>query len=162
MENEIQVKVKKSEKVLRVPIYDENDKDSGEYLQFDLEDIQTALDMQECIELHKKNIAYLNNQEIIIDKQQDHAGKKLFSSKQEAKAKAIQEFLKREIKALDLFIGEGKTEVILKVMGRRPYLTMFNDISEMLAPIYPYLEQNYKDYKIEIEKKYTKEEDILE
>lgn len=162
MENDIQIKLKKSDKVIRIPIVDENDKDTGEYLQFDVEDVQTVLNLQECIELHKKNVAYLKNQEVIINKRQDHKGKKLFSSNQEAMAKAVQEFYEREIKAMDLFIGEGKTELILKIMGRRPYISMFNDIQEMLEPIFPVIKKGYEDYKKEIESKYTKEADILE
>ena len=162
MENDIQIKIKKSDKVLRIPIIDENDKDTGEFLQFDVEDIQTALNLQDAIEMHKKNVAYFKNQEVIINKQQDHQGKKVFSSRQESLAKATKEFYKREIEAMDKFIGEGKTEVILKVMGRNPYLSMFNDIEELLEPIFPIIEQKYKDYKKEIETKYSKEVDILE
>lgn len=162
MNNDIQMKIKKSDKILRIPIIDENDKDTGEYLQFDVEDVQTLLNMQECIEQHKKNIAYLKNQEIIIGKREDHEGKKLFTANQEAMAKAIQEFYAREMKAMDLFIGEGKTALILKVMGRNPYISMFNDIEEMLEPIFPVIKQKYEDYKKEIESKLSKEAGILE
>ena len=61
-----------------------------------------------------------------------------------------------------MFIGEGKTETILKVMGRKPYLSMFQDIMEMIEPIFPVIEKAYKDFKVEIEKKYKVEDDILE
>ena len=162
MENDIQIKLKKSDKVIRIPIIDEDDNNTGEFLQFDVEDVQTVLNLQECIEQHKKNMAYLKNQEVIINKKEDHKGKKLFSSNQESMAKAIQEFYAREIKAMDLFIGEGKTELILKLMKRRPYLSMFNDIEELLKPIFPVIQKGYEDYKKEIESKYTKEVDILE
>lgn len=162
MENDIQIKLKKSDKVIRIPIIDEDDNNTGEFLQFDVEDVQTVLNLQECIEQHKKNVSYLKNQELIINKKEDHKGKKLFSSNQEAMAKAIQEFYSREIKAMDLFIGEGKTELILKLMKRRPYLSMFNDIKDLLEPIFPVIQKGYEDYKKEIENKYTKEADILE
>lgn len=162
MENDIQLKIKKSDKVIRIPIIDEDDNDTGECLQFDVEDVQTVLNLQECIEQHKKNVAYLKNQEVIIGKREDHKGKKLFTANQEAMAKAVQEFYAREIKAMDLFIGEGKTELILKIMKRRPYISMFNDIQEMLEPIFPVIKKGYEDYKKEIESKYSKEVDILE
>lgn len=163
MEYDIQsIKPKKTENVIKIEIHDEDDKDTGEFLTFDLEDVSTALNWQECVEAHKRNVAYIKNQQVIISKKQDHKGKKPLSSNEEEFAKSVREFYEREIKALDMFIGEGKTETILKVMGRKPYLSMFQDIMEMIEPIFPVIEKAYKDFKVEIEKKYKVEDDILE
>ena len=164
MENDIQtLQVKRSDSLIRIGLKDENGKDTGEYLQFDVEAINNALNFQECIELHKKNLSTLKNQFIIIDKKQDHKGKKLMSANEEAKMEALESYYKKEMEALDLFIGKGKTQVILNIMGREPYFSMFDDISELLEPVLPVIEKGFKDFKSKIEKKYqVKEENVLE
>ena len=164
MENDIQtLQVKRSDSLIRIGLKDENGKDTGEYLQFDVEAINNALNFQECIELHKKNLSALKNQFIIIDKKQDHKGKKLMSANEEAKMEALESYYKKEMEALDLFIGKGKTQVILNIMGREPYFSMFDDISELLEPVLPVIEKGFKDFKSKIEKKYqVKEENVLE
>ena len=164
MVNEIQdIQIKKSDSLIRIGLKDEKGNDTGEYLQFDVEAISNALNYQECIELHKKNLSALKNQFIIIDKKQDHKGKKLLSANEEAKMEALEDFYKKEMEALDLFIGKGKTQVILKIMGREPYFSMFDEISELLEPVLPVIEKGFQDFKSKIEEKYkAKEENILE
>ena len=67
------------------------------------------------------------------------------------------------MKALDLFIGEGKTQMILDLMGRKPYLTMYDDIGRLIEPILPQLKINVESIKDKIKTKYTnKENDVLE
>lgn len=164
MENDIQtLKIKRSENLLRFGIKDENDNDTGEYLQFDVEDMSAALQYQDCVELHKKNLANFRNQIIIIEKKQDHKGKKLLSANEEAELKALNDFYAKEMEALDLFIGKGKTQAILDIMGRKPYFSMFQDIIEMLEPVMPQIEKGYKDFKNKIKNKYQiKEGNVLE
>lgn len=163
MENDIQLKVKKSENLLKFKLLDEDGNDTGEFLKFDIEDMSNALRFQECIDSHKKNLSYIKNQLLIIEKKEDHTGKKALSSNEEATFKAWEEFYKREIDALDLFLGKGKTRVILKIMDREPYYTMFEDINELVEPIIPVIEKAYKNFKNKIEEKYkSKGENILE
>lgn len=164
MENDIQtLQIKRSESLIRIGLKDENGKDTGEYLQFDVEAINNAINYQECIELHKKNVSALKNQLIIIGKKQDHKGKKLMSANEEAQMRAFEEYYKKEMEALDLFIGKGKTQVILNIMGREPYFSMFDDISELLEPVLPVIEKGFKDFKSKIETKYKEKEDkVLE
>ena len=163
MENDIQLRVKKSESVLKFKLLDEDGNDTGEYLQFDVEDMGSALRLQECLESHKRNASYIKNQLYIINKREDHKGKKLLSANEEAVNRAWNEFFRREMEALDLFIGKGKTQVILNIMGREPYMSMFEDITELIDPIIPVLEKAYSDFKNKIEEKYKdKGENILE
>lgn len=163
MANDIrELKVKTNENLLKFKLIDEEGNDTGEYLTFDLEDMNCALRYQDCIEQHRKNAEYIKNQQVIISKQEDHKGKKLLSSNEEKMQKALVEYYNREIKALDLFLGEGKTKVILKIMGREPYLSMFEDISEMLEPVIPELEKSYENIKKKIVGKYKDESNILE
>ena len=75
--------------ILRLGIRTVDGEDTGNYLEFDLEDIELPLKYQELIEEDKKNRQHLKNQMTIIDKRQDVKGKKLMSKNEEDKIKAI-------------------------------------------------------------------------
>lgn len=154
----------KRENVLKLKLKNEMGEDTGEYLEFDLEDIELPLRYQQALEEHKKNYNSLKNQLLIISKKEDHTGKKFLSSNQEASIKALSEFYKKEIKIMDLFLGEGKTQMILdKVMRRKPYLTMFNDIMESIEEVSDLFNLGYSSIEEKIKQKYSKKEDnILE
>lgn len=154
----------KRENVLKLKLKNEMGEDTGEYLEFDLEDIELPLRYQQALEEHKKNYNSLKNQLLIISKKEDHTGKKFLSSNQEASLIALSEFYKKEIKIMDLFLGEGKTQMILdKVMRRKPYLTMFNDIMESIEEVSDLFNVGYSSIEEKIKQKYSKKEDnILE
>ena len=154
----------KRENVLKLKLKNEMGEDTGEYLEFDLEDIELPLRYQQALEEHKKNYNSLKNQLLIISKKEDHTGKKFLSSNQEASLIALSEFYKKEIKIMDLFLGEGKTEMILeKVMRRKPYLTMFNDIMESIEEVSDLFNEGYNSIEDKIKEKYSKVEDnVLE
>lgn len=149
------IKLKKSN-VLKIGIQTEDGVDTGEHLEFDLEDIELPIKLQQCLEEHKKNEQFIRSQYIIIDKKQDRKGKKLYSANEEAKIKAMQEFYKREMACLDLFLGEGGTRKLLN--GRSPYYTMFDDINEYLEPILPLLTEKATSIEDKIKAKYGKKE----
>ena len=154
----------KRENVLKLKLKNEIGEDTGEYLEFDLEDIELPLRYQQALEEHKKNYNSLKNQLLIISKKEDHTGKKFLSSNQEASLIALSEFYKKEIKILDLILGEGKTQMILdKVMRRKPYLTMFNDIMESIEEVSDLFNVGYSSIEEKIKQKYSKKEDnVLE
>ena len=154
----------KRENVLKLKLKNEMGEDTGEYLEFDLEDIELPLRYQQALEEHKKNYNSLKNQLLIISKKEDHTGKKFLSSNQEASLIALSEFYKKEIKIMDLFLGEGKTQMILdKVMRRKPYLTMFNDIMESIEEVSNLFNLGYSSIEDKIKEKYSKVEDnVLE
>lgn len=154
----------KRDNVLKLKLKNEMGEDTGEYLEFDLEDIELPLRYQQALEEHKKNYNSLKNQLLIISKKEDHSGKKLLSSNQEASLIALSEFYKKEIKIMDLFLGEGKTQMILdKVMRRKPYLTMFNDIMESIEEVSNLFNAGYSSIEDKIKEKYSKVEDnVLE
>lgn len=160
-ENSIQFK---RDNVLKLKLKNEIGEDTGEYLEFDLEDIELPLKYQQAIEEHKKNYNSLKNQLLIISKKEDHTGKKFLSSNQEASLIALSEFYKKEIKIMDLFLGDGKTQMILdKVMRRKPYLTMFNDIMESIEEVSDLFNVGYSSIEDKIKEKYSKVEDnVLE
>lgn len=154
----------KRDNVLKLKLKNEMGEDTGEYLEFDLEDIELPLRYQQALEEHKKNYNSLKNQLLIISKKEDHSGKKLLSSNQEASLIALSEFYKKEIKIMDLFLGDGKTQMILdKVMRRKPYLTMFNDIMESIEEVSNLFNVGYSSIEDKIKEKYSKVEDnVLE
>lgn len=154
----------KRDNVLKLKLKNEMGEDTGEYLEFDLEDIELPLRYQQALEEHKKNYNSLKNQLLIISKKEDHSGKKLLSSNQEASLIALSEFYKKEIKIMDLFLGDGKTQMILdKVMRRKPYLTMFNDIMESIEEVSDLFNLGYSSIEDKIKEKYSKVEDnVLE
>lgn len=151
----------KKDNILRIGIKEADGTDTGNVLEFDVEDIELPIRLQECIETHKRNIQDLRAQYIIIDKKQDKKGKKVMSANEEAKIKAMQEFYKKEIEALDMFLGKGGTNKLLN--GRKPYFTMFDDINEYLEPIIPLIKERAGSIEEKIKAKYAKKEsDVLE
>jgi len=149
----------KKDNVIRIGIKDSQGNDTGKYISFDLEDITLPLKLNDCESMHHRNIMDLKKRFVIIDKKEDVKGKKILSLKEEEKLKALNEYYKNEMKALDLFIGEGKTQMLLDLMGRNPYYSMYEDISEMLAPILPKLKMNADSIKKQIINKYGKNND---
>ena len=162
-DNEIQLKENKD--ILKFKIKDKNGNYTGECLQFNLEDIELPLRYQEIIEEDKKNRANLKNQFIIIDKKQDRKGKKLLSSNEEAKIKAMQDFYKREVEIYNMFLGERGVEKLLN--GRELSWSSLEEIDEIINNvIVPKLEINANNIKDKIMKKYSikedKRDDIIE
>lgn len=159
MEEFIQLK---KDNILRIGIKDQYGVETGEHLEFDLEDIELPLKYDKSIFEHRKNLEYLRNQDVIISKKQDKAGKGILSSNDREKINVLKEFFKREESALDLFIGEGGTKKLLN--GRRPYYSMYDEFSEVLEPIMPKLDLKMSDIEAKIKSKYSnKEEDnVLE
>ena len=143
----------KKDSILRIGIKDIDGNDTGEHLEFDIEDINLALRLNECDERHRKNLEFLRNQFIIIDKKEDKKGKKILSWKEEEKLKVLQEFYKREMEALDLFLGENGTKKLLN--GRNPYYSMYEDINDILKPILPKLKLRADDIAKKIKDKYS-------
>ena len=149
----------KKDNVLRIGIKNQFGEDTGKFLEFDMEDIELPLRYQMLLEKHKKDVNYVEHQFYIIDKKQDVKGKKLLSVNEEKKLEVLREFYKREMEALDMFLGEGKTQMILDIMNRKPYWQMFDDIGEAIQPILPLFENNIKSIGEKIKNKYKLEED---
>ena len=160
-DNEIQLK--RNEDLLRLRIVDENGKDTGNYLEFDLEDIELPIKWQQLLEEDKKNRAYLRNQFTIIEKKEDHKGKKLLSANEEAKVRAMQDFYKKEVEIYNMFLGENGVQKLLN--GRNLSWGTLDEIDSIIVEsILPKLEINAQNIKDKIMKKYSnsKEEGILE
>ena len=158
MENFIQLK---KDNILRIGIKTADGKDTGEHLEFDMEDVELPLRLNECEAQHRKNINDLKMKTLLIDKKEDKKGKKILSWKEEEKIKLFKEFYEKEMESLDLFLGKGGTAKLLN--GRKPYYSMYEDISEMLKPILPLLQKSTDDIINKVKEKYSNvKEDVLE
>lgn len=170
MEAEINIKsdnviqLKKAKDILRLKIKDEEGNDTGNFLEFNLGDLDYLLILQDMMEADKKNREYLKNQYAIIDKKQDHKGKKLFSSNEEAKIKATNEFYKKEAEIYDMFLGKDGVKKLLN--GRKLTLARLDEIDEIIEKaILPKLQIKAEDIKKDIMAKYSnkaKRDDVIE
>ena len=125
--------------ILRLKIETSDGKDTGQMLEFDLEDIELPLKYQELIEKDKKNKEYLKNEMIIIDKREDVKGKKILSKNEEDKIKAINEFFRKEIDIYNMFLGKNGVQKLLN--GRKIGWTTLQEIDEIIEKqIAPHLD----------------------
>lgn len=148
------IKLNRSD-ILRLGIMTEDGKDTGEVLEFDLEDIELPLRYQELLEKDKKNKENLRNQMIIIDKRQDVKGKKLMSKNEEDKLKALNDFFKKEIEIYNLFLGENGVQKLLN--GRRIGWSTLEEIDEIIEKqIAPRLDLSMTKIANKIKEKYSK------
>ncbi len=152
MENNKFVTLGKSD-VLRLGIRTEDGIETGEFLEFDLEDIELPLRYQELLEKDKKNRDFIRTQLLAIDKRQDVKGKKMLSKNEEDKIKAINDFFKKEVEVYNMFLGERGVQKLLN--GRKLGWTSLRDIDEIIEKqILPYINVKMDNISEKIEKKY--------
>lgn len=143
----------KKENVIKIGIRDDQGNDTGEFLEFDMDDIELPLRINRCEMEHKKNVNYVKMQFQAIDKKEDKSGKYLLSKNEEEKIMVLKEFYEKEMKVLDLWLGEGGTKKLLN--GRKPYYEMFDDIYESLKPVFPLLEKTMTNINDKVREKYN-------
>lgn len=149
MENVIQLKKRDT---IKIGILDENGKDTGEYLEFDFNDIEYPLLINKCTIEHQKNINVSRMKFLAVDKKEDKEGKYALTKNQEEKLKILNEFYNKEMEVLDMILGKGGCKKMLN--GRKPYYEMFDDIVEALEPIMPILEKKVNNINDKIREKY--------
>jgi hypothetical protein len=157
------IQLENVEDILRLEITDVNGESTGEFLEFDLTNPNYLLNYQELIEEDKKNRRIFRDRILIIEKQQDHKGKKLFSYKEEETLKAYSDFNKNSEKIYDMFLGKGGLRKLLN--GREISLTTLGAVDRVIEnQIVPLLEKNAKDIKSKIMSKYSTEKrsDVIE
>lgn len=140
--------------VLRLGIRDSEGNDTGEYLEFNLSDIELPLRYQELVEKDKKNKENLKNQMLIIDRREDVKGKKLLSKNEEDKIRAINDFFMKEIQVYNMFLGPRGVEKLLN--GRKFTWTTLDEIDEIIEKqITPHIEINMEKITDKIKNKYS-------
>lgn len=163
IDNTVQKIGLKNENLLKLEIVDEKGNSIGEFLEFDLEDIELPFKYQEIIERLKKSRQNLKNQFTIIEKKQDHKGKKLMSSNEEEKLKALNNFYKEQVEIYNIFLGENGVQKLLN--GRKLRWTTLSEIDELIEKqIAPQLDLTMADITKKIKSKYSnkKEDNVLE
>ena len=163
IDNTVQKIGLKNENILKLEIVDEKGNSTGEYLEFDLEEIEIPFKYQEIIERLKKSRQNLKNQFTIIEKKQDHKGKKLMSSNEEEKLKALNNFYKEQVEIYNIFLGENGVQKLLN--GRKLRWTTLSEIDELIEKqIAPQLNVTMDDITKKIKSKYSnkKEDNVLE
>ena len=153
----------KNENILRLEIATDKGQKTGEYLEFDLEDIELPFIYQDIMEKLKDSRKKLKNEFIIIEKRQDHKGKKLLSSNEEAKLKTLNEFYKEQTEIYNMFLGPNGVQKLLN--GRKLRWTTLNEIDEIIEKeIAPKLDITLDSITKKIKSKYSsnKEDNILE
>ncbi len=149
---EKEIRLSKSNE-LRLKITTDDGKATGEYLTFDLEDIELPLRYQDMLEKDKKNKDWFQKELIIIDKRQDVKGKKLLSKNEEDKLKAINKFFEKEIEIYNMFLGENGVQKLLN--GRRVGWTTLSEIDEIInTQILPYFDKQAELIENKIMDKY--------
>ena len=144
----------KKDNIVRIGIKDSEGKDTGEHLEFDLEDIELPLRYQELLEKDKKNKENLRNQMLIIDKRQDVKGKKLMSKNEEDKIKVLNEFFKKEVEIYNMFLGENGVQKLLN--GRKLGWTYLQEIDEIIEKqITPHLDLTMTKITNKVKEKYS-------
>ena len=149
--------------ILRLGIKTSDGEDTGEHLEFDLEDIELPLRYQELIQQDKKNREQLKNKLLIIDKKQDVKGKKLLSKNEEERIKAIGDFFRKETEVYNMFLGENGVQKLLN--GRKLGWTSLNEIDEIIEKqITPHINLNMNQITEKIKNKYgeDKNSEVLE
>lgn len=159
----MEIKLKKRDGYVKIGIKDEQGKDTGEFLEFDFNDISLPFKYEEMFENYKREKLYLKNQFKIIDKKQDHKGKKLMSVNEEQKIKLLNEYYKKQMANYDLILGKDGCKKLLN--GRNPYWEMFDDIDSYIEPLLPLFQTTIENLEKNIMSKYDdkiKESDVLQ
>lgn len=149
---------------LKLGIRDEEGNDTGNFLEFNLNDIELPLKYQEMLEKDKKNKEWVQKQIIIVDKRQDISGKKILSKNEEDKIKILNEFFKKEVEIYNIFLGENGVQKLLN--GEALGWTSLSLIDEYIEKqILPYLDMNMKRITDLVKEKYgqaaKRKEEIL-
>lgn len=149
--------------ILEVELVNFKGEPTGEKLVFDTLDIELPFKLQEMFEKHEGNIKKLQADKILLDKKKYTATKKksMFTQKQEDEFKLMKDFYNKEMETMDIFLGENGCKKMLN--GRKPYLTMFNDITDALEPVMKEIVKDMNDIRKTITNKYKEDEgDTLE
>lgn len=158
------IQLEKDEDIKRFYINDLEGNPTGEYIEFNLQDIELLTRYQQLLEDDKKARTHLEFKLREIDRRPDKKGKKLMSANQEATVKAWQEFYREEVRIYNMFLGERGVEKIL--CGTKLSWNSLEAINRVIEnQIYPEIKISAKNIRDNIMKKYSKNKessDVLE
>ena len=137
------------------------DKDGHEvFIEFDLEDINLVDNYSKAISMCEKAGTDLKTQIAVINKRKDDKQiNSVITKNEKDRMDALKKYYKTIEDAMNLFLGENG---FTKIFGNKRYLTMLDDLSDMLEPIMPLLKVNIESIQNKIISKYkTHDEDVL-
>lgn len=161
---ELKITLSENKDIKKFAIYTKDGEPTGEYLNFDLEDIELLDRLDRAYENIVKNHQWIKNELVIIDKKQDFKKKnKIMSNNERLKYEAVKEFYKRQREAYDLFLGDGGVDKLL--YGRKFEWNTLREIDDIISTqIKPQLDISMKNIADKVKKQYKSsiETDVLE
>lgn len=156
------IKLNNSDDVLRLYIQTKDGKETGEFIEFDMEDIDLLDNLQKMQDDLIKNHNWLKNQFIIINKKEDFVKKgKIMSNNEKMKYDALRSFYNKQKEIYNLFLGENGVEKLL--YGRKFEWKTMEEIDKIIKEqIAPYLDITMKNITDKVKNKYSnvKKEEI--
>jgi len=143
------------------PVNEENTYLIDDYTKYLLDETE----IEYLINKEEKSVLACSEEQpfLIIDKKQDHKGKKLLSSNELAKLEAVNEFFKREKEVLDMFLGDGGVDKLLN--GRKMGWTSLQEITEIITEqIAPYFDKTMENITEKVKEAYknvSEEKDVI-
>lgn len=164
MEEKKYIQLGETTNILKLWITTKDGKETGDFLEFNMKDIDLLDRYQKMLDENQKNHQWIKNQLTIIDKKQDFKKKdKIMSNNEEMKYHAIKDFYKRQKQVLDLFLGEGGVDKLL--YGRTLEWETIQEIEKIITEqIAPQLNITMDNIAKEIKSKYNinTRNDVLE
>lgn len=151
---ELKVTLQNSNDVKRFYIYTKEGEKTGDFLDFDLEDIELIDKLERAYHKILKNQQWIKNEMLVIDRKQDFKRKHSFMSNNERlKYEAMKKYYNEQRKAFDMFLGENGVAKLL--YGRKFEWGTLNEISEIISnQIYPQLNVSMKNITEKVKNKY--------
>ena len=164
MEEKKYIQLDDNKDVLKLWIKTKDGQETGDYLEFNLEDIELLDTLQKMQDETTKNHQWIKSQFVIIDKKQDFKKKnKLMSNNEEMKYQAIKKYYQKQKDIFNMFLGENGVEKLL--YGRKFDWQTLEEISKIIeTQISPQLHITMDNITNKIKNKYgnVKEKNVLE
>jgi hypothetical protein len=151
------IQISENEDVLKLWIKTKDGKETGEYLEFNLEDIELLDTLQKMKDETSKNYQWIKSQFVIIDRKQDFKKKnKIMSNNEEMKYNAIKQYYKKQKDIFNMFLGENGVEKLL--YGRKFDWETLEEVSNIIEKqISPQLNITMDNITNKIKNKYKME-----
>lgn len=163
MEEKTFIKLEGSKDTKKFWIKTQEGKETGEYIEINLEGIGILDRIDQFYHEYPKNRKWIRDEFLIIRKKQDFTKKGEFMSNNERlEYEAVKKYYNMQKKTFDLFLGKGGVEKLL--YGRELEWNTIEEIQKVIVEqIIPQLDVTMKNISDKIVKKYNvNKEDIEE
>lgn len=156
------IQLEENNDVIKLGIKDSKGNSTGEYLEFDLEDIELLDKLQKMNSDFYKNKDWIKKELIIIGKKQDFMPKNsLMSNNQHQEYESIKKYYLMQRDTFNLFLGENGVEKLLN--GRKLHWDVIEEIAKIInKDIAPFLDISMDRITAKIKNKYKVKNDEIE